>query len=1021
MAITRVQAAPKGTGNPNNITFTTPPAVGSGIIVSIIAWNGTIGAAACTDNRGNSYTRAITVANGAPQVGIYYCPRVLTTGAPFTITFTGAGSYATAIEVSGLAAGEMLAVDRTATSTGTSATPSTGTTAALTGADDLAVIVLSHNTSLSSLVVETVSPPWVQDVEDLTGGYATGESDSRSLTALAGTTQSGSWVCSASSQWAAAIAVFTIAAYVAPTITVQLAQLPIEIATLSDATTPARLAQLPLEVLVLDVPPPPEIVVQLAQLPLEVPILSDAPIEIKIAQLSLELLLREPGWRLLVDDVRQTAHVVACSMHWTLNERARATVTFNDFLPERLAQIDIYARDGITKLFGGVILSRHVRGWTQAQPDLEVTCECVDYLAYADWVTVSAAYAASTLKAVLTALVTDYLSAYGITLDDDQVDGPAIAAVSWNGKRVSDALRELSDQTGYFLTISPDKALLMAPPGGVDAPYDWTEIVPTHVQEVEWRDLETVPANKIVLTCGPNGFATIADEHHWGDGSTRIFPLNSPYDAIVGALRTGSDSGGLDPGGFPVGIYGHDDMPWTFDAEINSLRQRADQSVLAADQYIMLWYQASFPFTVEATTGETPVIEYHEARPELVSIPAAQQIADALLAKMSGDPLTMHGRFDEDGYKVGQLLTVALADMRQIAGPFTIRTISVDLVLKDYWQYTLEATEGEIAVASYLEGWRKIMGEGYAIPGPWGSSEGEPPGGGGSSGGTIAAHASTHQPGGTDEIADAAWVTLSNTFEGDQTVDGDLFVTGTVNPLTADQRDRINQLIGDPTGSRMLMSSSYVSGLSLRHDEDAALGRIACGNYDAQTYQPLVIESQEFQIKTGLTPPGLIEQVRVHPSGGVTVGDHSVDPGGGIVKAQAFAERGRSVPLGEWQNVPFSAANFSGGNGLIWTMTLFDIYNSRYTVIGKTAFWVFFSIGSTLSGTAASPLVLTPPLMPLYVHQPVRIARASVNSVPLEMDIYAHDATRFQMQRTDEGAIPLGTFRLEFQLFYEIA
>jgi len=424
-------------------------------------------------------------------------------------------------------------------------------------------------------------------------------------------------------------------------------------------------------------------------------------------------------WRLLVDGIDQTAHVVACTIVWTLNERTRASVVFNDYLPDRLAEIVIYGRDGITLIFGGVILERHVQGWTLAGPQLKITCECGDGLAYADWVTVSAAYPESTIKTRLTALVDDALDAYGVTLDVAQVDGPTVAAVTWNQKRVSDALRELSGQSGYFLVMSPDRVLTMAAPGGETAPDDWVEPVPTHMQDVAWRDVATVPANKVVLLCGPNGLATIADEHHWGDGSTRIFPLNSPYVAIVGALRTGSDSGGLDPGGFPVGTYGVDDMPWTYDASLNAMRQRTDQTILAADEYIMLWYSAQFPFTVEATTGETPVIEYHEARPDLLSIPAAQQLADELLANMSGDPIILHGRFNEDGYHVGQLLTVDLAVMRQISGTFTIRTITLEMVLNDYWQYTLEATEGTLAAPSHLAGWRQIIGEGYAIPGPW--------------------------------------------------------------------------------------------------------------------------------------------------------------------------------------------------------------------------------------------------------------------------------------------------------------
>lgn len=135
--------------------------------------------------------------------------------------------------------------------------------------------------------------------------------------------------------------------------------------------------------------------------------------------------------------------------------------------------------------------------------------------------------------------------------------------------------------------------------------------------------------------------------------------------------------------------------------------------------------------------------------------------------------------------------------------------------------------------------------------------------------------------------ADAAFKNASNTFVGDQTIDGDLFVTGEIDPVVRmRQLPKINQLVGDPTGSRMLMSKSLVAGLSLRHDDDLSHGRIAVGNYDTQTYQPLLIEAESVQFRTGINPPGLTENVRIHASGGVTVGLTHNDPGAGVLYVQ---------------------------------------------------------------------------------------------------------------------------------------
>lgn len=138
--------------------------------------------------------------------------------------------------------------------------------------------------------------------------------------------------------------------------------------------------------------------------------------------------------------------------------------------------------------------------------------------------------------------------------------------------------------------------------------------------------------------------------------------------------------------------------------------------------------------------------------------------------------------------------------------------------------------------------------------------------------------------------AAAAFINQSNTFTGDQTVDGDLFVTGEINPTRRfEQLPKINQLVGDPAGSRTLLSESLTAGMSLRHDESAGVGRIAVGNYDTQTYQPLIFEVESFQVHSGTSPAARVEHLRVHPSGGVTVGDAAfctADPGMGVLVAQ---------------------------------------------------------------------------------------------------------------------------------------
>lgn len=151
----------------------------------------------------------------------------------------------------------------------------------------------------------------------------------------------------------------------------------------------------------------------------------------------------------------------------------------------------------------------------------------------------------------------------------------------------------------------------------------------------------------------------------------------------------------------------------------------------------------------------------------------------------------------------------------------------------------------------------------------------------------------------TQLLTNVARTDVSNSFAGDQTVDGDLFVTGEINPVVfAAQKAKIDLFtgtpIGDPSGSRTVMSRNLISGLSIRHDENQGHGRVAVGNYDTQIYQPVLFEVESFQVHTGVSPGDRVERLRVHPTGGVTVGAvHDIDPGDGVMQADSLG----STPL----------------------------------------------------------------------------------------------------------------------------
>jgi len=89
-------------------------------------------------------------------------------------------------------------------------------------------------------------------------------------------------------------------------------------------------------------------------------------------------------------------------------------------------------------------------------------------------------------------------------------------------------------------------------------------------------------------------------------------------------------------------------------------------------------------------------------------------------------------------------------------------------------------------------------------------------------------------------------------------------------------------------------------------------------------------------------------------------------------------ERSRSVPMGEWQAVPFNAANFIAGTGA-WTVTAGQIQSNRYMLIGKTLFWNL-SIGTS---------TVTGPTTWVYAVLPGGLLSAAVSIVPVPYAVEA--------------------------------
>ncbi len=90
--------------------------------------------------------------------------------------------------------------------------------------------------------------------------------------------------------------------------------------------------------------------------------------------------------------------------------------------------------------------------------------------------------------------------------------------------------------------------------------------------------------------------------------------------------------------------------------------------------------------------------------------------------------------------------------------------------------------------------------------------------------------------------------------------------------------------------------------------------------------------------------------------------DTDTDRHGTITALGTIAERGRTVPMGEWIDVPYGSVAFTASGTMVWGVAAADQLTYRYMLVGKTL-WLSFAF-TTTSVTAPLNTVLQLALPP---------------------------------------------------------
>lgn len=426
------------------------------------------------------------------------------------------------------------------------------------------------------------------------------------------------------------------------------------------------------------------------------------------------------GLRIEVDGVNKILEIEQADFELGLNRRSTAHLVFGDgYIPDRLADVVIYARDGATAIFGGIILKRRVKGLVNGILASATEAECVDYSVYFDDASVTLSYDAPVaVEDVIADVVYQALEPYGLTYTP-VATGLTLEPFSWVDVVVTDAFKQISDKTGLVFRTTPTKEIEVFVPGSDAAPVSITD-ANINAFDLEWEDDSRLTANTVELLCGPSGPGLMSQE--WtADGIASSWVTDLPAIDPPPILVEIDD--GVTPRRATVVPAGTAGGQFEWDRDTHTLSLGTDPLPAAGtiirlgktpnfDDSPFTYYTVQFPFKVRVTTGEEPPITYREARPDCVEYGPALELANGILDRESTPRRDLEVITDEDGFLPGQALTVDTTARGGLDAEFLVATVRGHIVNALHWDYTLTTQEGAAYRGSYVDQWKALTSGG---------------------------------------------------------------------------------------------------------------------------------------------------------------------------------------------------------------------------------------------------------------------------------------------------------------------
>lgn len=314
-----------------------------------------------------------------------------------------------------------------------------------------------------------------------------------------------------------------------------------------------------------------------------------------------------------------------------------------------------------------------------------------------------------------------YYTPYGVSLDSLQVGGPLLPTITFEDRRLDDALNDLCSQASevggnssgtFSWKVNYFKQLRLSLPDELPAPFnvsDGDQYVKGNIDVDPLTSQDT--ANYVIMKIG-EGVRSITD-NFVGDGTTSIYTLTAPAAQMWVVTRNGNIYETISVAGIGFDLA----ATWLYYQNDHTIHR-----VQAGDigggvlgpvpnppgigDTISINYMGSFPVRIAVDGGAAPGnrVEMVIERSDVFDPLLGQALANQALEKVQTNARPVHYRTFEKGLHPGQSQIITSA-RRDLSGPFLLTE-----VLRKHWEGTVYFHEVTAIPGSiYTGSWRDDM------------------------------------------------------------------------------------------------------------------------------------------------------------------------------------------------------------------------------------------------------------------------------------------------------------------------